>query len=58
MTDVTQSVTTQPAGTNWAGNLAYSADAVASPETVAEVQELVRAAASAPARVRALGSRH
>lgn len=58
MTDVTQSVTTQPAGTNWAGNLAYSADAVASPRTVAEVQELVRAAVSAPSRVRALGTRH
>lgn len=71
MTDVmTHSATTQSAGTNWAGNLAYAAAAVAHPTTVAEVQELVRASAgtkgeagtggndSAPARLRALGTRH
>ena len=40
--------------TNWAGNLAYRADAVHSPTSVAEVQELV---ARLP-RVKALGTRH
>jgi alditol oxidase len=40
--------------TNWAGNLAYSADSVHHPTSVVEVQELV---ASLP-RVKALGTRH
>jgi xylitol oxidase len=40
--------------TNWAGNLAYRADAVHAPASVAEVQELV---ARLP-RVKALGTRH
>lgn len=49
-------VMTQSAGTNWAGNLAYSATSVIYPTTVAEVQEIVRAAS--PGGVRALGTRH
>lgn len=49
-------VMTQSAGTNWAGNLAYSATSVIYPTTVAEVQELVRTAS--PGGVRALGTRH
>ena len=40
--------------TNWAGNLAYSADSVHHPTSVVEVQELV---ARLP-RVKALGTRH
>jgi xylitol oxidase len=40
--------------TNWAGNLAYSADSIHSPTSVAEVQQLV---ARLP-RVNALGTRH
>jgi xylitol oxidase len=39
---------------NWAGNIAYSANAIHAPGSVAEVQELVRRAP----RARALGSRH
>jgi xylitol oxidase len=39
---------------NWAGNHAYAADAVATPRTVDEVREAVAAAS----RVKALGSRH
>ncbi len=39
---------------NWAGNLSYTAPAIAHPATVEELQELVARAA----RVRALGSRH
>ena len=55
---MTQSATAQSAGTNWAGNLTYAAATVASPRTVAEVQQLVQEAVSASARVRALGTRH
>jgi xylitol oxidase len=40
--------------TNWAGNLAYSAESVHYPTSVAEVQELV----SRLSRVKALGTRH
>jgi xylitol oxidase len=40
--------------TNWAGNLAYSADSIHHPTSVAEVQQLV---ARLP-RVKALGTRH
>ncbi|SDB91173.1 xylitol oxidase [Sanguibacter gelidistatuariae] len=57
------------AGTNWAGNLSYSAHGVVRPTTVAEVRDLVLAAGAAmadaasgapagTARLRALGSRH
>lgn len=42
------------AGTNWAGNLAYSAARVHHPATVDEVRRVVAAASS----IRALGSRH
>ncbi|NYE35435.1 xylitol oxidase [Nocardioides cavernae] len=44
--------------TNWAGNVTYSARAVARPGTVEELREVVSAAAAAGDRVRALGSRH
>ena len=40
--------------TNWAGNLAYSADSVHYPTSVVEVQELV----ARLSRVKALGTRH
>src|SRR5512133_2586141 len=40
--------------TNWAGNLAYSADSLHHPASVVEVQELV----ARLARVKALGTRH
>ena len=40
--------------TNWAKNLAYGADRIVVPTTVAETQEAVRSAR----KVRALGSRH
>jgi xylitol oxidase len=43
-----------PAGTNWAGNLAYRAARLHEPKSVAELQEVVAAAE----RVKALGSRH
>ena len=43
-----------PELTNWAGNLAYSADSVRYPTSVVQVQELV----ARLARVRALGTRH
>ncbi len=39
---------------NWAGNLEYSTDVVFYPETVAEVQELVKD----HAKIKALGTRH
>jgi alditol oxidase len=39
---------------NWAGNLAYKADRVLAPESVAEAQEIVRSSG----RVRVVGSRH
>jgi xylitol oxidase len=42
------------ANRNWAGNIAYAASAIAAPRTVAELQDVVRAAG----KVRALGSRH
>lgn len=42
------------AGTNWAGNVAFSAAAVAAPTSVDEVAGLV----SSTARVRVVGSRH
>jgi len=45
---------TLPPRTNWAGNLTYQAASIARPASVAEAQEIVRAAA----RVRAVGSRH
>ncbi|HEX6326693.1 MAG TPA: D-arabinono-1,4-lactone oxidase [Jiangellaceae bacterium] len=40
--------------TNWAGNVAYSADRVCSPTSIAELQGLI----AQSRRVRALGSRH
>ena len=40
--------------TNWAGNLTYSAATLVAPNTVAEAQEIVRAAG----KLRVLGSRH
>ena len=40
--------------TNWAGNITYSTDAVHTPRTVDELQEIVRRAT----KLRALGSRH
>ena len=46
---------TQP-GTNWAGNLTYAARAVASPTSVGEVQQLVRAAVRAADEIAADGS--
>jgi xylitol oxidase len=39
---------------NWAGNLAYSAERLVAPETLAEAQEIIR---SSP-KVRVVGSRH
>ena len=42
------------AGTNWAGNLTYSANSLLVPSTVEEAQEAVRAAG----KLRVLGSRH
>lgn len=42
------------ANRNWAGNIVYSAAAMAVPKSVAELQDIVRAAG----KVRALGSRH
>jgi len=44
--------------TNWSGNLTYSARDLVRPASVAELQEVVAAAAVAGDRVRALGSRH
>ena len=44
--------------TNWSGNVTYSAREVARPTDVAELQEVVAAAAAAGDRVRAIGSRH
>src|SRR5664279_2068955 len=41
-------------GTNWAGNLTYSANSLLVPSTVEEAQEAVRAAG----KLRVLGSRH
>ena len=41
-------------GTNWAGNIAYSARALHHPQTIDEVRRIVAGAA----RARALGSRH
>jgi alditol oxidase len=41
-------------GTNWAGNLTYSADRLLLPSTIEEAQEAVRAAGE----LRVLGSRH
>ena len=41
-------------GTNWAGNLTYSANSLLVPSTVEEAQEAVRAAS----KLRVLGSRH
>lgn len=40
--------------TNWAGNVAYSADRVCFPTSIAELQGLI----AQSRRVRALGSRH
>ncbi|MEJ0097301.1 MAG: FAD-binding protein [Bauldia sp.] len=40
--------------TNWAGNLVYSAAAIAVPESLAEARQIVRAAG----KLRVLGSRH
>ena len=40
--------------TNWAGNLAYRADSIHYPTSVAEVQQLV----ARHGRVKALGTRH
>jgi len=44
----------QPAGINWAGNVAYGSEGLFLPESAEEVQEIVR---SNP-KVRVLGSRH
>ncbi len=44
--------------TNWSGNLTYAARELVRPGSVAELQEVVAAAAAAGDRVRALGSRH
>lgn len=44
--------------TNWAGNLTYGARELVRPGSVAELREVVAAAADAGDRVRALGSRH
>ena len=41
-------------GTNWAGNLTYSAERLVAPKTVAEAQEVVRGAR----KLRVVGSRH
>lgn len=41
-------------GTNWSGNIAFSADSVSEPRTLDELRELVSGART----VRALGSRH
>lgn len=41
--------------TNWAGNVVWQAQAVASPETLQEVQEIVRAA---PGKLRCVGRSH
>lgn len=46
------------AGHNWAGNLAYSAQAVLEPVDTAHVQRMVQDAAARGIGVRALGSRH
>lgn len=43
-----------PAGTNWSGNVAFSAPEVAQPQTIAELQQIV----AGSRRVRAVGSRH
>lgn len=50
--------TTDHPRTNWAGNLTYGARELLRPAGVAELQEVVAAAAAAGERVRALGSRH
>ena len=44
----------QPAGTNWAGNVRFSAKELSRPNTVAELQQLVRENAA----VHAVGGRH
>ncbi|WP_224274547.1 FAD-binding protein [Nocardioides lacusdianchii] len=44
--------------TNWSGNLTYAARELVRPGSVAELQDVVAAAAAAGDRVRALGSRH
>ncbi|BDZ65621.1 FAD-binding protein [Agromyces mangrovi Wang et al. 2018] len=43
---------------NWAGNLAYGAERVATPGSVDELADEVRAAADAGTGIRALGTRH
>ena len=53
MTETT-SIDEERLGTNWAGNLTYSASSVHHPRSVEELQEIV---AAAPL-LRALGSRH
>lgn len=53
-TTTTNSANSSEPLTNWAGNLTYSAKKVHYPTSVAEIQELVRAAA----KLRGLGSRH
>ena len=45
---------TTGAGTNWAGNLAFSACEVAAPRSIDDLRALLRGAD----RVRALGTRH
>jgi len=50
----TQDLSAEMLRTNWAKNLAYGADRIVVPTTVAETQEAVRSAR----KVRALGSRH
>ena len=49
-----QSPAGQPAGTNWAGNVRFSAKELSRPNTVAELQQLVRENAA----VHAVGGRH
>ena len=46
------------AGENWAGSHIFAASALLEATTIAEVQEVVRAAAGSGGRVRALGTRH
>jgi len=47
-------VARDPVGTNWAGNVQYSASALQRPASIAELQDLVRSAKA----VSAVGSRH